>query len=305
MPDLSLDLRYLRLAFLVAESGSFRAVGESENLSQSTVSRRIQILERRLGILLFERSAHGAELTVQGRRFIETATVGATHLRQAIADTRKIEAAEAGILRIGVMTSLAGGFLPDLMQRYASANPRVRIRIDEISSQLTEGALRSSLDMAFVVGEPLISGCEGTAFWSEGIVVAVAASHRLALAGKVEWIDLKDEIFLVPATEQGVDLEALLMKKLPDCLRPQISAHGVGRDSLLGLVARDFGVFVSLESGTGNVSNDIVFLPIGAETEKLPIIGLRNRRNGNPAIKSFMEFAVKYARLRGQGARYS
>src|SRR5690606_30994322 len=55
MPDIALDLRFLHYAVLAARLGSFRAAAESLNLSQSTVSRRIRVLERRLGIELFER----------------------------------------------------------------------------------------------------------------------------------------------------------------------------------------------------------------------------------------------------------
>ena len=74
MPDLAFDLRYLKLVILVAEYGSFRAAAESQNLSQSTVSRRVQILEHRLGVALFERSPHGVQLTALGKRFIQSAT---------------------------------------------------------------------------------------------------------------------------------------------------------------------------------------------------------------------------------------
>ena len=66
MPDIAFDLRYLRYAILVAQHGSFRAAAESLDLSQSTVSRRIRLLERRLGVPLFERDHKGAKLTPAG-----------------------------------------------------------------------------------------------------------------------------------------------------------------------------------------------------------------------------------------------
>ena len=50
MPDLTLDLRYLKYAIQVAEAGSFRRAAERIAISQSTVSRRVQMLERQLGV---------------------------------------------------------------------------------------------------------------------------------------------------------------------------------------------------------------------------------------------------------------
>ena len=46
MPDLTLDLRYLKYAVQVAEAGSFRRAAERLSISQSTVSRRVQLFER-------------------------------------------------------------------------------------------------------------------------------------------------------------------------------------------------------------------------------------------------------------------
>jgi DNA-binding transcriptional LysR family regulator len=84
MPDLALDLRQLKYAMLVAEHGSFRRAADAVNLSQSTITRRIQLLERRLGVPLFERSRSGTRLTYAGERFMFDAAVGARHLYDAV-----------------------------------------------------------------------------------------------------------------------------------------------------------------------------------------------------------------------------
>lgn len=84
VPDLAFDLRYLKYAMLVAEHGSFRRAASVLNLSQSTISRRIQLLERRLGVPLFERNHAGARTTLAGERFMRDAIVGAEHLQQAV-----------------------------------------------------------------------------------------------------------------------------------------------------------------------------------------------------------------------------
>ena len=75
MPDIAHDLRYLRYAILVAENGSFRRTAETLFVSQSTVSRRIQILQRRIGIALL-RHRSGARATLAGERSIREAAIG-------------------------------------------------------------------------------------------------------------------------------------------------------------------------------------------------------------------------------------
>ncbi|QVM85035.1 LysR family transcriptional regulator [Novosphingobium decolorationis] len=83
MPDLVFDLRYLKYAMAVARHGSFRRAADALGLSQSTVSRRVQLLERRLGVPIFERNRTGTHLTSAGERFIREAEFGAERLHQA------------------------------------------------------------------------------------------------------------------------------------------------------------------------------------------------------------------------------
>lgn len=62
MPDLTLDLRYLHFANAAAEQGSFRRAAMVLGVPQSSISRRVQALENRLGIAIFERRRAGFEL---------------------------------------------------------------------------------------------------------------------------------------------------------------------------------------------------------------------------------------------------
>ena len=63
VPDLALDLRYLRYALVAAELGSFRRAAAALAVRQPTSSRRVQLLEHRLGFVLFERDRGGVQLS--------------------------------------------------------------------------------------------------------------------------------------------------------------------------------------------------------------------------------------------------
>jgi DNA-binding transcriptional LysR family regulator len=76
VPNFALDLRYLRYAVAASEHGSFRRVAMSLDMPQSTVSRRILMLESRLGFPLFIRSRSGVKLTSAGAEFLSKAVAG-------------------------------------------------------------------------------------------------------------------------------------------------------------------------------------------------------------------------------------
>lgn len=64
-----MDITLARTFIAVAETGSFIDAARRLNITQSTVSARIQVLERQLGRALFERSKLGASLTQAGEQF--------------------------------------------------------------------------------------------------------------------------------------------------------------------------------------------------------------------------------------------
>src|SRR3546814_12878793 len=95
------------------------------------ICRRIQILERTLGVPLFERSRTGARPTLAGERFMREAAVGAGHLREAVNEIAATKRGDAGRLRIGLMTSLASGFLSELFDAYHRRFPDVEGKFAE------------------------------------------------------------------------------------------------------------------------------------------------------------------------------
>jgi|SRR5664280_2445768 len=62
-----LDLEALRVLTLVADLGSISAAARAEQISQPSASKRIQVLERQLGLELLDRRTRGARLTDHGR----------------------------------------------------------------------------------------------------------------------------------------------------------------------------------------------------------------------------------------------
>lgn len=64
-----MDITLARTFLMVAETGSFIEAARRMNVTQSTVSARIKVLESQLGRPLFERSKSGAALTGAGQQF--------------------------------------------------------------------------------------------------------------------------------------------------------------------------------------------------------------------------------------------
>lgn len=298
MPDLAFDLRYLKYAMLAAEHGSFRRAAEILNLSQSTVSRRISLLERRIGIPLFERTRSGARATAAGERFMREAAVGAGQLRQAVNSITMVQRGYVGELRIGLMASLASGFLADLLDAFHRRFPAIDIKLDETTSQSNAAAvLNGRLDVAFIPGDPRLPGCRVEMLWDERIYVAMPDSHSAAVEPSVAWNDVRHETFLVTDDAAGPEIEDYLVRQLSGPgFRPRISVQNVGRENLLNMVARGFGLTLTTNSTLGATYPGVRFLPIGSSEDTVSSSVVWSDSNQNPALKFLLEMSLERAR---------
>ncbi|MER8443377.1 LysR family transcriptional regulator [Mesorhizobium sp. M1066] len=301
MPDITYDLRYLRYAVLVSETGSFRRTAEMLSVSQSTVSRRIQLLERRIGVALFERHRSGARVTLAGERFLKEAVIGARHLHQAVDSVVQAKRGSTGVLRVGLTAYLANGFLAELLAAYHHRYPAIDVFFEEAASQISARALLSSrLDAAFVPGDPRLPGCRAERLWGEKIYVAVPEPHVVALSDAASWDDVKRETFLVTADAAGPEIEDYLMRHLSDRgIRPRVSVQRVGCDNLLNMVAQGFGITVTTNSTALIGYPGVRFVPIISDEDTISYSVVWSETNHNPALKLLIEMSLDHARRSG------
>ena len=98
---MTIEVRQLRYAVLTADTQSFSRAAATLNIKQSTLSRRVMQLEHRLGIKLFERTTRGAEVTANGKVFVEQARRIVTDVDNLITTARAVSYGEQGRLAIG------------------------------------------------------------------------------------------------------------------------------------------------------------------------------------------------------------
>ncbi|MDF3811925.1 MULTISPECIES: LysR family transcriptional regulator [Rhodopseudomonas] len=298
MPDVVLDLRHLKYAMVAAEQGSFRRAAEFLNLSQATVSRRIQLLERRLGVSLFERSRTGSRLTQAGEIFIRDAEVGAAHFRQAVTNLGLARQGQTGKIRIGLMASLARGFLGELFSTFRASFPNIDVTFEEASSQSNAaGVLNGRLDAAFISGRPELPGCHTRMLWQERIFLAMPVSHQLAGVKNVRLNLVRDETFLVGADGPGPEIEDYLVRQLSVLgFRPKIVAQKVGRENLLNMVAGGYGLTLTTYSTLGVAYPGLSFVPVGEPEENVISSVVWPANSKNPALIKLLDICYILSR---------
>lgn len=114
----------------VAEAGSFSQAAERLGLPKSTVSRRIALLEEKLGERLMLRTTRRLSLTEFGQHLLE-------HARQVVAEVDAVrslaehrQARPSGRLRVSMPSDLANLLLTDMLAAFIALHPEVSLDLD-------------------------------------------------------------------------------------------------------------------------------------------------------------------------------
>lgn len=135
------------LAFqATARTGSFTNAAEELSLTQSAISRQVQLLEQMLGANLFDRSSRNIKLTPQGAMFYADIKVAIEQIRRASAKIYNSKN-ESNSLHIAVLPMFASKWLMPRLGSYQGKHPEAKITLTSRSSAFH--LLDSSVD-AFI-----------------------------------------------------------------------------------------------------------------------------------------------------------
>jgi LysR family transcriptional regulator, carnitine catabolism transcriptional activator len=261
---MDLTVQQLRIVLAVADAGSFTAAGEHLHLAQSSLSRAVADVERRVGVTLLQRTTRRVRLTPEGREFVRVARDvvasfdrGMNHFAGFLDGTR-------GLVRIATLPSLAATLLPTVVSVFRQDHPEVGISIeDSLLGQVIAHVDGGDADLAITVSgdqpagltfEPIAVdefSCvfpSGHRFGAEsdpaqaGTAQAGTAQAGAAQAGAgLTWSDLHDEPFIAfdPASSvrSHVDRAFAAAGATPATVTEARNIAAVG-----GLVAAGLGV---------------------------------------------------------------
>lgn len=302
MPDLSLDLRFFRYALTSAEHGSFRRAAVALGVPQSTISRRVKLLEHRLGFALFERDARGVRLTAAGHNFLIEAAAGVEQLDRATQLARSTHRGECGEVHIGILASLNSGFLHRLLKAFRERYGEVRVKLHEGTPQTNLHHLATGLlDVCFATGRLMLPGYQTEVLWEERVNVVLPQDHPLAAQAELSWDDLRGVPFIVSSGGPGPEILDYLTKRLSELgVHPDVTVHDVSRESLLNLVHIGYGLTLVSTSSRGGETNGVVLRPIAGGADVLPSSAVWSASNNNPALKRLLVLARAFARDSGR-----
>lgn len=191
--EAELDLGLLEALRAVALHGAFTAAAAELGLSQPGLSRRIQRLEREVGVPLIDRDGASPRLTEAGEQTLEFARATLDAWGALRADLRR-PATLVGNLRLVASTVPAEHLVPSLVATFRLLHPGVGAQVHQADSGEVPGHLaEGGWDVGFVGHLMGRSDLAELVLAEDEIVLAVPSWHRLAAEDEIELAELADE----------------------------------------------------------------------------------------------------------------
>lgn len=178
-----MDFNQVAVFIKVVQAGSFSAAARLLGLPVSTVSNRVAMLEKRLGITLLQRTTRRLRLTDAGQTYFDHASTGLLNMLEAEAAVAEAAAEPCGLLRVTAPVDIGDQILASILCQMRNQWPKVHIEL--VLTNRYVDLLAEGIDVAIRTGHlqdsTLVAKNAGIARW-----VAFASPNYLAGAALLD-----------------------------------------------------------------------------------------------------------------------
>jgi DNA-binding transcriptional LysR family regulator len=192
-----MHLRFVEIFCEVAQRRSFSKGAAAQDVSQSSASQAVSLLEKRLGTQLIDRSKRPLELTPAGQVYFEGCRELLERFR-AIEDRVQATADRvAGPVRVAAIYSVGLMQMEQLVQRFEQLYPDARLRLEYLHpDRVYQQLIDEEADLG-LVSYPRHGGDFDSIDWQEQpMVLVVPPQHRLASQRSADIAELDGEDYV-------------------------------------------------------------------------------------------------------------
>lgn len=286
-----MKLSQIQALIAVADCANFSGAALRLELSQSAVSHAIASLETELGVQLFHRGRHGAQLTPVGERVLIHGHQIARALEMMLKEADLEKGLQGGQVRIVTFRSVATHILPSIIVKFRDRFPKISVSITEVYyTQAVEEALRSGkADIGFV-SLPISNEFETREILRDKYIVLLPPSAKL-LNAKISWEELAAYPLILQPPETACSIP--LRKYLATSEFPLNIAYELSEDStIVSMVVQGLGTAILPRLAAEPIPAKVKICSLPKDFER--VIGVAVLRDGLliPAVFAFLDLVT-------------
>jgi DNA-binding transcriptional LysR family regulator len=130
---MAMTLHQLKIFWAVAQAKSYTKASKILGLAQPSLSQQISKLEEELGARLFDRGFSKINLTDAGEYLCLKAEQIIASIEEAEEGIKEYSKNTRGVLKVGMLSSVARNILPSTMQIFSKVLPNIEINVLEVT----------------------------------------------------------------------------------------------------------------------------------------------------------------------------
>lgn len=292
-----IDLRAWRQFLVLAETLHYGRAAQRLHMTQPPLTQAIQQLERRLGVMLFERTRRAVALTPAGAALLAPVKALFAQAEALPALARAAGEGEVGRLRLAFVSTVGFDPLPRWLRAFREAEPRVNVALREATTDVQLAAFEAGeIDAGFVLHAPGMAppGYERLAVRREPLVLALPEAHPLAAAPRLSLKALLAEpLVIFPRGIAASLYDAVLAFYHRHGAAPAIAQEAIQMQTIVNLVSAGLGLAWVPEVVTELQRTGVTYRPLPASLAgRAPRCetSLVWREPAPPALQRFIDF---------------
>ena len=282
---------------ILADHGQVTSAARTVGVSQPTLTRMLQRLERDLGAELFDRHGRRIALNPSGAILYDHARRAADELAMARAEIAELVSPDRGTVRLDFLHSFGTWLVPTLIKDFHLDRPGIGFRLFQGAAELlVDRVIDGRTDLALVSPRPVSDDVEWQVLAQQQLALAVPTEHRLARRRSVRLREIADEPLITMHPSFG-------MRRILDELcaaagfEPNISFESAELTTIGGLVSAGLGVAVMPVQRHQPAPDGVMLVPLNEETatRDIGIVWRRDRRAPDP-VRLFTEIVTSWDR---------
>jgi DNA-binding transcriptional LysR family regulator len=195
-----MDNQNLSAFIIVAENKSFSEAAYVLDVTQSTISKRIALLESQVGKKLFDRIARRVALTEAGQELLPRARRILKEYANALQAINDLSGNVSGILRLAISHHLGLHRLPDLLKIFSKTYPDVVLDIEFIDSEKAyERVMQAKSEIGIItLGSEIHPNIHKKEIWDDPLKFVCSEDHALSKLLDPELEDLANFPVILP-----------------------------------------------------------------------------------------------------------
>jgi DNA-binding transcriptional LysR family regulator len=292
----NIELRHLRYFLAVAEELNFGRAAERLNITQPSLSRQIQNLEKELSIILFERNQRQIKLTPPGQILLAEVEQILIRFDQGIQVVKRASRGEIGQLTVGFQGSSVYDIIPISVKSFRDRFPDVEVIMQPMeTSEQVIAIAENNLDIGFVIPPITDANLKMEILLQEPLVLALPENHPLAAQSEIAIAALANEPLILASRDRGCGLHEQIFEIYQRAgLSPNVVCAAREMQVMLGFVAAGIGIAL-LPSHVKNFQRTGVIYRVLTPDAPIAGLGMAWKSNNPTAVLSaFLEIVRSF-----------